>query len=122
MLQADAATSAACGALMAAGATPLAPLTGLPPALLVAAGLALLPYAVLLAWLSRQPRLPAAGLWALAAVNLVWALDCAWVAFGGRFQPTPPGLAFLGLQALTVLAFAELQVIGLRRSRRAAVA
>lgn len=117
-LQADAAVSAACGLLMAAGAGPLSGLLGLPQALLLPAGLALLPYAGLLLWLSARPVPPAGGVWLVIAANVLWAADCLLVLVAGWFQPTGLGIAFVVVQAMTVLLFAELQYIGLRRLGR----
>ena len=119
VLMADAGVSAAVGALMAAGAGPLQRLTGLPPSLLIPAGLALLPYAAYLVWIATRPVLPRAAVWAPIVLNLVWAADCAAVAFGGAFAPTALGEAFLAVQVLTVLAFAELEFVGLRRAASA---
>lgn len=115
LLVADAAVSGACGVLMAAAAEPLAGLLGLPAALLLPAGIVLLPWSLLLLWLARRP-VPSAG-WvrAVIAANLVWALDCALVLAAGWFRPTGLGVAFVLLQIVAVLAFAGLQHRGLRR-------
>jgi len=122
VLFADAAVSFVTGLVMALGASALAPLTGLPAALLVPAGLALLPYAAFLVWLATRAAVPAPALWLPIALNLLWALDCAWIAFGGVFLPSAPGLAFIAVQAFAVLVFAELEFAGLRRASRAATA
>lgn len=114
VLVADAAVSAAAGALMAAAAGPLEGLLGLPATLLVVAGLALFPYAAYLLWLARQPKLPRAAVWVTIVLNVVWAADCTLV--GTAYDPSTLGIAFLAAQGLTVLLFAELAFIGLRRS------
>ena len=116
VLLADAGISAAVGALMAAAAGPLQRLTGLPAALLIPAGLALLPYAAYLVWAATRPTLPRAAVWVPIVLNVLWAIDCALVAFGGWYAPGTFGLAFLAVQVVTVLAFAELEFIGLRRA------
>ncbi|MET0351005.1 MAG: hypothetical protein ABW067_14535 [Rhizobacter sp.] len=115
VLFADAAISAACGALMAFGGSPLQGLLGLPAAMLAPAGLSLFVYAAFVAWLARRPVVPRAGVWAAVVINLVWAVDCLAVAFGPWFAPTGLGQAFLVVQVVTVVAFAELQVMGLKR-------
>ena len=115
VLFADAAISAACGALMALGGTPLQGLLGLPAGVLVPAGLSLFVYAAFVVWLARRPVIPRAGVWAAVVINLVWAADCLAVAFGPWFAPTGLGQAFLVVQVVTVVAFAELQVMGLKR-------
>ena len=116
VLTADAGVSAGVGALMAVGAGPLQRLTGLPASLLIPAGLALLPYAAYLLWIATRPAVPRAAVWVPIALNLLWAADCALVAFGGSFAPTASGQVFLAVQVLSVLAFAELEWIGLRRA------
>jgi hypothetical protein len=116
VLFADAGISAAVGALMAAGAGPLQRLTGLPATLLIPAGLALLPYAAYLVWAATRPTLPRAAVWVPIVLNALWAVDCALVALGGVYAPGAFGLVFLAVQAVTVLVFAELEFIGLRRA------
>jgi len=119
VLLADAGISAAVGALMAAGAGPLQRLTGLPATLLIPAGLALLPYAAYLVWAATRRALPRVAVWVPIVLNAIWAVDCAIVALGGAYAPSAQGMAFLAIQAVTVLAFAELEFIGLRRAQPA---
>ena len=119
VLFADAGVSAMVGALMAAGAGPLQRLTGLPATLLIPAGLALLPYAAYLVWAATRPTLPRAAVWLPIVLNVLWAVDCAVVAFGGSYALNTFGLAFVAVQAVTVIAFAELEFIGLRRAQPA---
>lgn len=116
VLWADALVSAAVGAVMAAAATPIEALTRLPAGLLAPAGLALLPYAAYLVWLATRPAVPAMAVAVPIGLNLLWAVDCAWLAFAGPVSPTSLGLAFLGVQAVTVVLFAELEFTGLRRA------
>jgi hypothetical protein len=115
-LYADALASAASGLLMAAGAGQLERLLGIPAALLQPAGLILLPYAALVAWLGSRENVPTAAVWTVIACNVLWAADCAIVLASGWLAPTALGYAFVIAQALTVLVFAELQYVGLRRS------
>jgi hypothetical protein len=115
VLLADAATSAAVGAFMAGVAGPLQRLTGLPASVLVGAGVALFPYAAYLVWLATRPGVPRAAVWAPIALNVLWAIDCALLAFFAGLEPSAYGLAFLAVQAATVLVFAELELVGLRR-------
>jgi len=115
VLLADAAFSLAGGALMAFGAALLAGPTGIPTALLLSAGLALFPYAAYVAWLGTRRAVPRAAVWVPIVLNVVWAADCALVLFGGRYAPTLLGELFIVAQIVAVLAFAELEFIGLRR-------
>jgi hypothetical protein len=119
VLFADALVSGATGALMAGAAGVLEPSLQVPAPLLRIAGLALLPYAAFVAVLARRDGLPAGAVWAVVACNAIWAVDCVALLFTGWIDPTLLGVAFILMQALVVAAFAELQVIGLRRHARA---
>lgn len=116
VLVADALVSAAVGAVMALGAGTLQGLLGLPSAMLMLAGVALFPYAAYLWWLVTRTAVPRAAVWAPIVLNIVWAIDCLLVVFGGSASPTLLGEAFIGVQVVTVLLFAELEFIGLRRA------
>ena len=116
VLFADAAVSAAVGALMALGAGALARLLGLPAALLTIAGVALFPYAAYLVWLATRAAVPRAAVWLPIVLNLVWAVDCVLVLMAASLSPTWLGEAFVVLHIVTVLAFADLEFIGLRRA------
>ena len=116
VLLADAAISAVVGVLMAAAANPLQGLLGLPASLLGGAGLALLPYAAYCAWIAKRGAVPRAAVWAPIVLNVLWAIDCAYVAFGGAYAPSLLGQTFAVVQIVTVLAFAELELMGLRRA------
>jgi hypothetical protein len=112
---ADAAVSAVVGAGMALVAAPLGELIGLPARLLAVAGLSLLPYAAFLAWLATRAAVPRAAAWAPIVLNVVWAVDCVALAMlqadAGRLL-----VGFVAVQVVTVLAFAELEYGGVRRS------
>lgn len=112
----DAFATGASGLLMTFAAAPLAPLLQLPEPLLFYAGLVLIPYAAFVAWLSRRDMLSRFAVWAVIVLNVLWAVDCALLAFGGWVAPSALGYAFILMQALVVAAFAELQYVGLRRS------
>ena len=116
---ADAAISAVVGAAMAVAAGPLSALIAVPERLLVAAGLSLLPYAAFLAWLATRQRVQRVAAWLPVPVNVLWAIDCVAVV---ATQPTaaPALIAFIAVQVVTVLVFAELQFIGMRRLSRLA--
>lgn len=116
VLWADAIVSAVVGLVMVAGAPAIEALTSLPAALLRPAGIALLPYAAYLVWLAARPAVSAAAVWVPIALNLVWAVDCAWLMLAGAPRPAALGIAFLAVQAVTVLVFAELEFTGLRRT------
>ena len=104
------------GAVMALGAGPLSPLLGLPASLLMVAGLMLFPYTAYLLWLATRPIAPRAAVWVPIVSNVIWAIDCGLLLFAAGVSPTSFGIAFVAVQIVTVLAFAELQFIGLRRA------
>jgi hypothetical protein len=113
-LLADAVMSGAAGLLMLLGAEVLAPLLGLPTALLRYAGLALIPFVAFVAYVGTRERLAPTSVWAVIVINTLWAagslLLLAWLA------PTLLGYVFVVAQATAVAVFGELQFIGLRRS------
>ncbi|MBF9231850.1 hypothetical protein [Microvirga alba] len=115
-LLADATTSAACGLLMLLASSPLSGILGLPEALLRLSGAALLPYAALIAYLGLREQMLRPIVWAVVIGNVIWAADSALLLVSGWVEPTRAGYAFVIAQALVVLMYAELQVIGLRRS------
>ena len=115
VLLADALVSGATGLLMTLAAGLLEPILQVPATLLRGAGLALLPYAAVVAWLARREALPRGAVWAVVACNAAWAVDCVALLVTGWIDPTLLGVAFILMQALVVAAFAELQVVGLRR-------
>jgi hypothetical protein len=116
-LLADAVTSGACGVLMLAGASLLEGMLGLPGTLLRGAGATLIPYAGLLAYLSTRDDLQRVVVWAVILGNAVWAADSLLLLVSGWVEPTRAGVAFVVFQALAVAMYAELQFVGLRRSR-----
>ncbi|WP_243372374.1 hypothetical protein [Microvirga solisilvae] len=120
-LLADATTSGAFGLLMLLAADPLSRLLGLPEGLLRGAGLVLLPYVALLAWLSLRGEMPKALIWGVIIGNIAWTADSLLLLVSGWVSPTTAGYAFVIMQALVVLMYAELQIMGLRRSNAAMV-
>lgn len=116
VLQADAASCLACGALQLAAPEALPPLLGLPSPLLLATGVFLVGYALVLAWVASRPSLSRPLVALLAAGNVGWAVGCG--AALALWQPTTLGIAWIVLQGVTVLVLAELQWMGLRATRR----
>jgi len=114
LLAFDAATCLGMGVLLIVAATPLAPLLGLPQALLGWAGGLLLPSAALMAAGAALPSLRAALARLVVAGNLAWVV--ASVAVLGLTAPSGLGIAFVLAQALVVAVLAALE----RRALRAA--
>lgn len=115
-LGADALASGASGVLLALAARPLGEWFGLPPDLLRAAGLAFLPWAALVGWLTTRRTLPRAGGWTVVALNGVFVVAAAAAPFLGWISPNALGTAFVLALAGAVLVLTEAQAIGLRRS------
>lgn len=113
----DAVASLAAGLALAFAASPLAALLLVPRPLLFGAGLVCIGYAAVIAVLATRARLPGWAAWTVIVGNLAWAAGCVLLAFGPWLQPSAAGIAFLLVQGLLVAGFAELQYLGLRRSR-----
>ena len=118
----DAATCAAMGVAMTAGALPLAGITGLPPALLMIAGIVLLPVAGLMAWLARRDSAPAPMLWLVIGGNAGWVAASAALLLSGWVKPTLVGELFVVVQALGVVGLTVLEYLGYRRSGQPSLA
>jgi hypothetical protein len=121
-LLADALASGATALLMIAGADLLAGLLGLPAGLMRTAGLVLVPYVALVAFIGTRPHISHGAVKAIVAMNIAWVLASVGLLAGGFVAPTALGYAFVIVQAVVVGVFAELQIIGLRRERVAALA
>lgn len=112
----DAVASGAMGAAMALAAAPLGDRFDLPTALLRGAGIALVPFAALLASLGSRARVAGPAVQAVVAVNLLWVAGSLLLLVAGWVEPTALGVAFVVAQALAVAAFAGLQELGRRRA------
>ena len=115
----DALASGATGLLMAAGAGFLTGLLNLPEELMRYAGMFLLPYAVIVAYVGTRPEVSKAAVWTIIALNALWAVESIGLLIGSWVAPTMLGYAFVIFQAVVVLAFAEAQYMGLRQARTA---
>jgi hypothetical protein len=116
VLMIDAAISGATGLMLVLGATLVEGLLGLSAGLIFGAGLSLVPFSVLVAWLATREILPRAGVWAVVVCNVLWAADSILLLVSGYVTPTLIGYAFVTAQALVVAILAELEYVGLRRS------
>src|SRR6266576_3648355 len=121
-IQADAIFSGASAVLLTLGAGTLAPLLNLPEALLLETGLFLIAYAALVGWLGTRPTMPKALVLIVIVGNAAWTLASIALLFSGAVTPNLLGEVSVAAQAIAVGALAELQYIGLRRSRGALAA
>jgi hypothetical protein len=118
-LLADAAASGATGLMMIAGAGLLDGLLGLPVALMREAGLLLVPYVAFVAYVGTRETISRPAVQAIIAINVLWVAASIGLLMSGYLAPTVLGYAFVIFQAVVVGLFAELQLIGLRRSSAA---
>jgi hypothetical protein len=117
-LSADAAISGATGLLMLFGAGFLAGFLNLPKALLVEAGILLIPFVIALAVLATRRSIRPAFIYAVIGLNVLWVIGSVLLLLGGWIAPNALGIAFIVVQAVAVFGFAELQYIALRRALR----
>jgi hypothetical protein len=95
-------------------------LLGLPVALMREAGLLLVPYVALVAFVGTRETLSRPAVQAIIALNVLWVVGSVGLLMSGYVAPTMLGTAFVIAQAIVVGVFAELQLIGLRRTQVAA--
>ena len=115
VLCADAVASGATAALLVAGANVLERWLGLPVALMREAGLVLVPYVLLVAFIASRPAVAVAAVNAIIAVNAAWTAASVLLLVSGWVSPTLLGVAFVLAQALAVGAFGVLQYVCLRQ-------
>lgn len=113
VLLADAATCVTAGLLMSMGAGVIAPLTALPPTLLLFAGLALFFVALVMAAVALREPLSIPGAWLVIVGNVGWVAGS--LALMALLPLTALGMAFVFAQALAVAALTTLEIVGVRR-------
>ncbi len=116
VLLTDAVASAATGLLLGLGGPFLDHLLGLPSAFLVAVGLPLLPFAAGVGWVATRREVPRNAVRFVMASNAIWVAASIGVLLSRAFEPTLIGVGFVLVQAAAVAAFAECQLVGLRRA------
>ena len=112
----DAVVSGAAAILMAAGASLLSPLLGLPQPLLLWSGLALVPFVAVLLALSRRPAMSRLMLVDIIGLNALWVAGSLALLVTDLVSPNLLGQAFIVAQAAAVGLFAVLQWSGMRRA------
>jgi hypothetical protein len=122
VIRADAASGGASALLHLVLAGALAPLLGLPHALVVGSGVALIGYVALAAFISLCDPMPRALIWVLILGNAAWVVGCVAVLCSAQLSPTLLGQIYIGVQALAVAVLAELEWTALRRQAQLAPA
>jgi hypothetical protein len=117
-LAGDAVMSAVAGLLMIGGAGFLSRFLELPQALLAYAGMALIPYVIFLGIIARRAALSPALVWAVIGGNILWSLASGLLLVTGWVSPNAFGYAFVIIQAIAVLVFAEFQYLALRHASK----
>lgn len=120
VLWVDALSCAATGALQLLFASVLARLTGLPAPLLLATGVVMLAYAGAVAWMASRALPPRRLIGLVVFCNFAWAAACVALLAAAGASITVLGWTWVLAQALAVVLLAELQWMGLRRTRMAA--
>ena len=110
-LLADAVFSGVSAVGLTLGAGALAPFLNLPEALLRETGLFLIAYTALVGWLGTRQSVP------VIVGNAGWTLGSIALLFSGAVNPNVLGEIVVVAQAIATGVFAELQYIGLRKSR-----
>lgn len=117
-LAGDAVMSAAAGLLMVGGAGFLSRFLELPQSLLAYAGMALIPYVIFLGIIAKRASLSSALAWAVIGGNMLWSLASGLLLIVGLVSPNAFGYAFVIIQAIAVLVFAEFQYLALRQASK----
>ena|SRR5215211_30632 len=110
VLLVDAATCVASGILMTLGSGPIASLTAIPPALLLYAGLSLIPVAAFMTMTATRPVISRLAVWLIIDGNVLWVAGSLWLMVGSPIAPTAISYAFIGVQALAVAILAAFRI------------
>lgn len=116
ILKLDAASCLLMAAALVAGSAMLETVTGIPAALLVSAGMSLIPIGLFILWLGTRKNAPSSFVYLVVLGNLGWTAASFVVL---TFTPTisPVGMAGLIAQAISVAVFAMLELRGARESQ-----
>ena len=118
----DAVVSGMMTLLLTLDAGALASWLELPEALLRETGLFLIAYTALVGWLATRQSMPKALAIIVIAGNAAWTVASIALLFSSVVTPNLLGQVFIAAQAIVPGALAELQYIGLRRSKDALAA
>jgi hypothetical protein len=114
VLVVDAAISGATGVLLLAAGGMLAPVLAVSESLLRVAGAILIPFVGLVLYIATRGEVARGGVQLVIALNVAWVAASIMVLF--NVDPSLLGYAFIVVQAIAVAAFAEFQYVGLRKA------
>jgi hypothetical protein len=117
----DGVISGATGLLLLFGAGFLQELLGVPGTLLRTAGVILVPFAAALLYMATRQRLSPGAVRTVIVSNVLWVVASIGLLISGAITPSILGYGFIVMQAVAVGVFAEVQYVGLRRTRSTAV-
>ena len=115
-LLADAVVSGAVALLQVSASSFLSGFLSVPQPLIFETGVFLVAYTALLVILARSSRILSSIVVVVVLGNIGWALGCVALMAGNTLAPNAFGMIFLAVQAISVVAFAALEWVGLRRS------
>ncbi len=108
----DAATGVVMGLLLSLGTVPLGKLLGLPPDVLMYAGLLLFGFAAVLGFTGMQAKPSTSLVWLVILGNLAWVV-ASLLVMTVWFSPNALGQVFVAVQALAVVVLTALEWRGL---------
>lgn len=91
--------------------------TGLPSWFQTVGGAFLVVFGIGGVLLAARPRPPRGLVWLMIVVNAVWVVDTAALLIAQVWPLTAAGVALMIVQGLAVGVFAELEYVGLRKTR-----
>ncbi|OPC81285.1 hypothetical protein B4N89_10300 [Embleya scabrispora] len=116
-LRLDAIATGVVGLAALAGCALVDGALGLPTAFLAGLGAFLVLYAVGVWRIGGSDAPHRTAVRAVIGLNLVWFADSVGMAIAGLLDPTTLGTTLIVLQAVAVLGFADVQILGLRKAR-----
>jgi hypothetical protein len=115
-LRLDALVSAAFAGLVLVGGPMLSDVLGAPLSLLWSVGVFVLAWAAVLWRLEARARISPRTVWAIIALNILWAIESVLLVVLGWVPLTGLGVAFVLTQAVAVAGLSDLQFVALRRA------
>lgn len=112
-LIADAVSGAAICVLLIAGPGFVGEWLNLPRDLLFYAGLVMIPFVALLAYILTRTEPPRGAVMAIVDLNMIWALASFGLLFSGWVQPNTLGTVIVAGQAVAVALLGAVQFVAL---------